>query len=191
MSVVACVVVTEPGVFDWLGHRPVLLWSLSCLAESRGVDSVVCLCAKPLVARLRAATERLHDRPEVREIPGGVGHKAVRAHFGSTLAADDVAAFVRPCFPFLKEATVERCVTLVASGKVAAAFPSAPAEVLNGVGLVTVPAAVGGLFVVRVGRSATWTGSYEAVPAAAVEAVDASDRFGRRVAEAVVETAGV
>jgi hypothetical protein len=123
---VAALVVDNPTVFQWLGHMPVLNWSLRQLREVRGVDAVVCVAPKPLQARAHKllAPEGI----EVTRLPDSVSKDdALEAWIVSAAgpAADaEAVVLLRPSVPFLPAGKIEACLHQVRRGLCAACAPA-------------------------------------------------------------------
>lgn len=114
---VAVIVVRSPKVFSWLGHMPIMNWSVAQLREVRGVGRAVC-CA---TAELAAQAARLLAKEDIElvVVPAAVAKQGEVAFDRWLCAADGPAAeaqvvvVVKPTSPFLPAAKIETCIDLV------------------------------------------------------------------------------
>ena len=117
MKTVAIITVTSPKVFSWLGHMPVMSWSVTQLLEVRGISRIVCAAVKDLAKRARDLLVKEDDDIPTVTIPDSVLKqdrldKWLVAADGPAADAD-VIALVQPTFPFLPSAKIEGCIDLV------------------------------------------------------------------------------
>lgn len=131
MKTVACVMVTSAKVFSWLGHMPVMNWSLERLAEVRGVGRMVCVASPALVPQATKLLAKLCI--DVVPIPDGVlkAAKNPEAVLDAWLtsatgpaAEADVVAVVRPTSPLMEAGRIEACINRVVSGKATVCQPA-------------------------------------------------------------------
>jgi hypothetical protein len=113
----AVILVKSPKVFSWLGHLPIMNWSVTQLLEVRGVDRITCIATSDLVKRAKEMLIQ-HDIEAV-GIPAEVtkrGDADIEKWLVSVKgpACDaDVVALVRPTSPFLPAAKIESCIDFV------------------------------------------------------------------------------
>ena len=115
----ACAVIQliSSKAFNWLGHLPVLNWSLVQLQEVRGLSSIIC-CALPDLVKQAKNMLAKHDI-EVQAIPVGIGRNNEKkfddwlCSASGPCADADVIAVLQPTAPFLPAGKIEACVARV------------------------------------------------------------------------------
>lgn len=123
MHTIACLVITNPKAFSWLGHMPVVNWTRDKLADVRGVDAVVTVASKDLVAQ----TSRLLAADDIKVIPIPDNCKNIDQWLCSAegpAAEADIVLRVRPTAPFLPAATIEECLNRVRRQKCQICVPA-------------------------------------------------------------------
>lgn len=151
----ACLMVTSPTVFSWLGHMPIMNWSVAQLAEVRGLDRIVCAVLPALADR---ATRLLAEQEiEVVAVPKAFGAEPADAAVDKWLtsatgpgADADVVAVVKPTSPFLPAGKIEACLTAVVRNKCSLCYPARTASALVAARRTTVKEAVESVRVFRV-----------------------------------------
>jgi hypothetical protein len=136
MKTIACVIVTSDKVFSWLGHMPVMLWSISQLVEVRGVSRVACCAAPKLADRARQllakqGIEVVSLPPQLARQPDEKTLEKWLCSAGGPAPDADALVVVRPTTPFLPAAKIEACVRHVARGKCAACVPARVTSVVG------------------------------------------------------------
>lgn len=118
---VAVIVVTSPKMFSWLGHMPIMNWSLAELTEVRGIDRIVCAAAPAVADRARKLLGK--DDIEVVDMPRDLADakpavldKWLTAANGPAFDADTLVVTTASS-PFLKAPRVEACVRAVNKGQ--------------------------------------------------------------------------
>lgn len=131
---VACIMVKSEKVFSWLGHMPIMLWSVSQLTEVRGIDRIVCVASPTLSARAKKLLAR--EEIEVVTLPkdlleakDGVTDKWLTAADGPAFDADTIVV-MHPTSPFLPAAKIEACVRAVNAGKCSTCYPARPTNIV-------------------------------------------------------------
>lgn len=188
----ACVVVTDANVLEWFGHTTILSWCLMHLTETRGIDRIVCCSVAKHMQRAREATA-VFDEVEVAELPAGLKNGgAICSWFCREFMTEPgVVVFQSPVNPFLKSGAIEECVEAVRSGDCLAALPSYDVDVISREPDGRLlrgkrPATLTSLFVRRSDAGDGWTSSFRHVPIRRIEAIDATDLDGRRIANALL-----
>lgn len=140
---VACLVIKTPRVFTWLGHMPIVNWSLTQLQEVRGIDRLVCVADPFLAERSRKLLAR--EKIEVVSLPKELLNAKEEAldewlvSAGGPASDATVLVVTKATSPFLPATKIEACVREVTRGKCTVCVPSRAASV---VGLATFQAAV-------------------------------------------------
>ncbi len=132
---VACILVKSPKVFSWLGHMPIVNWSLAELNDVRGIDRIVCVTDPALTDRARKllAKEDIDVVPLPKEL---ISAKAQLVdNWLSSVAGPasdaDVIVVTKATNPFLKAAKIEACVNHVFRGKCSTCVPARDANVVT------------------------------------------------------------
>lgn len=133
---VACIVVRSPKVFSWLGHMPIMNWSLAQLTEVRGVDRIVCLVVPELAGRAQKLLAK--EDIEVVAMPKDVAaakeevlDKWLTSAVGPAADAD-IMVVAKSTGPFLPASKIEACVRNVAGNKCTVCVPARDAQVVTG-----------------------------------------------------------
>lgn len=116
---IAVVVVRSAKAFAWLGHMPIMNWSVKRLGDVRGLDRVVCVAD----GRLRDRSEKLLAKEEIEvvSIPQAITKKPDREFDRWLCAATgpaaeaDVVLVLQPTSPFMPAAKIEAVLDTVAS----------------------------------------------------------------------------
>jgi len=177
LSTVAAIIVQTPKVFSWLGHMPVMTWSLNQLLEVRGVDRIVCVAVPDLAAR--AGRILVKDEIEVTTIPDNVKdqttlHKWLCAANGPAATADVLVA-IKPTAPFLPSAKIEACLHKVKRCKNCDHCTLHRYATVDSLQVFKVQAVIESVALQRA-----------AVPVSLIESLDVTDPEGLRVATALV-----
>lgn len=172
---VACLVVRSAKVFSWLGHMPIMNWSVERLTEVRGVDRIVCAAAPNLVdqARRLLAAEKIDVvamPPELTGAKDALLDKWLTAATGPAAEADTVVV-VRPTNPLLPASKVEACVAAVNRGKCSVCYPARPTKVVISAKTATAKEAVDSVRVFRVNVPAEKV-TVHTVPVSLMESLD-------------------
>lgn len=178
---VACVVVSSARAFSWLGHMPILNWTMTQLADVRGLARVACVVSPELRAQavklLRAdAGVDVVVRPA--SVPDADTDRWLTSAAGPAADADVVVA-VRPVNPFLPAAKIEACLRKVVRGACSTCVPARDtAAVSRNVRLRGAKAPVDGVRVFRVAAPRE-EAVVHTVPVSLVESLDVSahDQF--------------
>lgn len=140
---VACLVIKTPRVFTWLGHMPILNWSLSQLQEVRGIDRLVCVADPFLSARSRKLLAR--EKIEVVSLPKELLQAKEEAldawvvSAGGPAADATILVVTKATCPFLMAPKIEACVRKVQRGECTECLPSRTSTI---VGLATYQTAI-------------------------------------------------
>lgn len=173
---VAVIVVKTPKMFSFLGHMPVMNWSLAELTEVRGIDRIVCVAAAAVADRARKLLGK--EDIEVVTLPKDlldakdqVVDKWLTAANGPAFDADTLVVS-KASSPFLKAPRIEACVRAVNKGQCTHAQPSREVS-LTGTGVRKTKAAeaVESVRVFKVNVPAEQVTS-RAVPVSLIESLD-------------------
>jgi 2-C-methyl-D-erythritol 4-phosphate cytidylyltransferase len=140
---VACLVIKTPRVFTWLGHMPIMNWSLTQLREVRGIDRLVCVADPYLADRSRKLLAR--ERIEVASLPRELLNAKEEAldewlaSAGGPASDSTILVVTKATSPFLPATKIEACVREVQRGKCTVCLPSRTSTVI---GLATYQSAV-------------------------------------------------
>lgn len=125
---VAAIVVKNPKMFSWLGHMPIMNWSVVQLGEVRGIDRVVCVAAPAVAERARKLLAK--EDIDVVELPkelllakDAVLDRWLTAATGPAFDADTLVVS-KASSPFLPAAKIEACVRAVNRGKCTGCQPA-------------------------------------------------------------------
>lgn len=117
---VACIVVRSSRAFVWLGHMPIMNWSVRRLLEVRGLDRIICVADSKL--KSQAAKLLAKDKIDVTGIPASVktDRELDRWLSAATGPASDanVVLVLKPTSPFLPAAKIEAVMNQVMAKKV-------------------------------------------------------------------------
>ncbi len=132
---VACVVVKSAKLFSWLGHMPIMNWSLTQLHEVRGVDRIVCVAHPQVADRARKLLakediEVVTLPRELVEAKDAVLDKWLTAASGPAGEAD-IVVVTTATSPFMPAAKIEACLNNVAKGKCSTCVPARDANVVS------------------------------------------------------------
>jgi len=129
---VAVLFVKDSKHTSWLGHMPIMKWSLTQLQEVRGIDRIVCVTSQVLSSAVR---KLLSEDIEVRVLPKAL-EKASDSELDTWFtsvegpAADAEVVLVSLCSsPFLTSGKIEACVAAVRRKKCTHAMPARPVVV--------------------------------------------------------------
>lgn len=185
---VACVVVRSPKPFSWLGHMPILNWTVAALADARGVGRVVCVTD----AKLAPQAGKLLAKQDVtvHVCPPDVLAKdaALEAWLlGSTgpAAGAEVVVVAAGTTPFMPAAKIEACVAAVARKRCTTCHPARDRSVVGNGRKAATKEAVEGVRAFRMERlhGATDVGT---VPVSLIESLDVDDHDAFVMADALV-----
>lgn len=134
-KIVACVMVRSPKLFSWLGHMPIMNWSLSQLQEVRGIDRIICVAYPQVADRARKllakeSIEVVTLPRELVEAKDSVLDKWLTAADGPAGIAEVVVATTATS-PFLPAAKIEACLNNVVKGKCSTCVPARDANVVS------------------------------------------------------------
>jgi CTP:molybdopterin cytidylyltransferase MocA len=186
----AFLVVTTPRVFTWLGHMPIMNWTLEQLREVRGIDRVVCV-ALPDLAR-RAAELLAAGEIETIAVPPKI--KADGPDLDRWLtaadgpAADaDVVVVLKPSSPFLPAAKIEVCVDAVRRCLADRSCTVQPVQVVSGTGREAAHAEAPGCRAFAPARAREPARRpFRPVPVSPIEALDVSEPDDYHIASALL-----
>lgn len=196
MKTVACIVIRTPVVFTWLGHIPIMTWTLNNLLEVRGIDRICCVAEPKLVKQAKVLLAK--DDIEVVAIdPSVLGQKGDRGLDAWLSAANgpaadaDVIVVVKPTSPFMPAAKIEACLRAVTSGKTAVAMPGRPTTAVSSAKpKQALKEAVDSVRVFRIKAPVEVTPS-AVVPVSLIESLDVETPDEYIVVSALVETGSV
>lgn len=190
MKTVACIVVQSPRAFNWLGHMPVMNWSLNQLLEVRGIDRIVCVAQDGLAHQ--AEKLLMHAEIETTSIPEQVkGEVALDKWLcaANGPAADaDIVTVLKPTTPFLPAAKIEECLRKVRQGRCAYCLParSVPAQTTTAAERANVFTTLDSLRVFAVQTLSEPGTKPSTVSVSLIEALDVSQPDDSRIANALV-----
>lgn len=135
MKTLACILVRDKAVFDWVGHMPVVNWCVTKLAEVRGVHRTLCVATRPLAAQARKLmaahsieTLELPDAaldPKLTPVAGAarwlVGPDGPET---GTVGKDGVVLVYEPVTPFLPTGKIEATIDAVRRRKCGVCLPA-------------------------------------------------------------------
>lgn len=188
MKTIACVVVSEPWAFAWLGNRNVLRWTLDSLAEVRGIDATMVCAVTDIRYRLNGSALTIDKI--VADADGHEGVDALLHNICSGNTVDSVVheaqaiLVVHPKCPFLSAVHYEMCVASLDTGSPDVAF-TYPVDILEGTRIRPASAALSRIRATALG---TRPGSTRAVEIGRIEAIDVSCPEGMRMAQSLVDT---
>lgn len=174
---VAVIVVKNQKMFTWLGHMPIMNWSLAELTEVRGVDRIVCVAAPAFADRARKLLGK--EDIEVVNIPRdlvdakpAVMDKWLSAANGPAFDADTLVVTTASS-PFLKSPRIEACVRAVNKGQCTHAQPAREVS-LSGTTVKKTKAAeaVESVRVFKVNVPAEQVAVFRTVPVSMIESLD-------------------
>lgn len=113
---VAVIVVTTPKVFNWLGHMPLMTWSLVQLKEVRGIDNIVCVAYKELTKRSKEMLDKdieVHTLPDSFLKLSDLDLDKYLVSINGPVNDADVVLVLYPTLPFLSSSKIEGCLDLV------------------------------------------------------------------------------
>ncbi len=132
---VACIVIKAANVFSWLGHMPIVNWSLSQLTDVRGIDRIVCVVEPKLLDRAKKLLSK--EDIEVLPIPKDVvsAKESVLEKWLTSVdgpaAFADIVVLTKPTSPFLPAAKIEACLNNVVRGKCSTCVPARDAAIVT------------------------------------------------------------
>lgn len=189
---VAVLVVKSQKVFGWLGHMPVMTWSMVQLMEVRGLDRIICITVKDFVKRVSEMLGK--EKIEVIAMPDKIV-KQDNANFDKWLcsadgpAADaDVVAVIKPTSPFLPAAKIEGCIDVVLRNFADVSYTVQEVNAWTSWGRIQAYAEVPGCRVFapnRVSKSNN-LGRFRPITVSLIESLDITDSDNHRIAKALV-----
>lgn len=198
MRTVACLVITTPTVFNWLGHMPIMAWAMEQLREVRGVHQICCVATKPLVAQTKALLA--NDEIDVTAIPPEVfgEPKGRSTRIDNWLSSADGPACDADIIisdsstsPFLPAGKIEACLRSVASGKYTAAMPGRPTTVVATAAAKSKATLHEAVTSVRVFRVRVPAEGLRVVPITLIDSLNVDIHDEYRVASVLVEAGGI
>lgn len=125
---VAVIVVKTAKMFSWLGHMPIMNWSLAELTEVRGIDRIVCVAAPAVADRARKLLGKedidvVNLPRELADAKAAVVDRWLTAADGPAFDADTLVVTTATS-PFLKAPRIEACVRAVNKGQCTHAQPA-------------------------------------------------------------------
>lgn len=189
---IAVIVVKSAKVFSWLGHMPIMNWSITQLKDVRGVHQVVCVASRGLAKR--AAEMLAREEIETVTIPDNV-LKQGESHIDKWLvsatgpAADaDVVVVVKPTSPFLPAAKIEGCLDLVRRKFADASCTVQAVNLVHGAGRTQAYAEVPGCraFAAQAVNTHIDPKRFRPVTVSLIESLDVTDADNHRLASALV-----
>lgn len=119
-NTVAVIVVKSAKMFSWLGHMPLMNWSVAELHEVRGIDRIVCVAAPAVAERARKLLGKedidVVDLPkELVDAKPAVVDRWLTSATGPAADADTLLVTTLSA-PFLKSPNIEACVRAVNRG---------------------------------------------------------------------------
>lgn len=181
---VVCLLVDNPTVFQWLGHQPILAWTLKQLQEVRGIDEIVCVATTPLKAQ---ATKMLaEDDIEVLPWPATRNDKALEEWAVKTGPAKgaEVAVLLRPTTPFLPAGKIEACLHRAQKGNCSHCVPAQTVDAVKG--KTRTFALASNIKVLNTRHAGVPV--LQTVPISLIESIDVARQDGYTVAEALTQS---
>ena len=195
---VACFIVRTAKVFSWLGHMPIMNWSLTQLTEVRGVDRIVCVAAKSVAEQTKKllANEKAIETTVIPQQASNLNARAFDEWLVSAAgpASDaEILLVIKPTSPFLPAGKIEACLNHVSRGRCVMCYPARDAAVvIDKERTKTLPERLEGVRVMRVKAPAEGTGraipTIQTVPLSLMESLDVEVPDEFLLASALVES---
>jgi hypothetical protein len=185
------IVVKTSKVFNVLGHKHVLNWTLSQIKDVRGVTQIVCVTHPRLLEQTR---ELLTDEEDLTIISAPVEalkndvslEKWLCSNTGPCAGAS-VVAMCTPTSPFLPASKIEMCIDLVRRKHADMAYTGREVQARTAQGKITGTMELPGCVVFAVSTIGTAPRRFKSVEVSVTESLDITDVSNFRLATLMAE----